>query len=88
MRALFLIPAEDAPRLEGPFSPEFKSFISDCLQKVALTAIAATLVLACHQPAIMGMLGWMYAAVWCIAQLDLLGISIPLSRRSCMPAIG
>lgn len=34
MRALFLIPAEDAPRLDGPFSPEFKSFIAQCLQKV------------------------------------------------------
>jgi len=34
MRALFLIPAEDAPRLDGPFSQEFKSFVAQCLQKV------------------------------------------------------
>ena len=37
MRALFLIPAEDAPRLEGPFSQEFKSFVAQCLQKVLPT---------------------------------------------------
>lgn len=33
MRALFLIPKSDPPRLEGNFSKAFKEFISICMQK-------------------------------------------------------
>lgn len=33
MKVLFLIPKVDAPRLEGPYSNDFTSFIEACLQK-------------------------------------------------------
>lgn len=36
MRALFLIPKDPAPRLEGNFSLEFQNFVERCLQKVLL----------------------------------------------------
>ncbi len=34
MRALFLIPKDPPPRLEGNFSPDFQRFVERCLQKV------------------------------------------------------
>ena len=34
MRALFLIPKDPPPRLEGDFSPDFQRFVERCLQKV------------------------------------------------------
>ena len=34
MRALFLIPKDPPPRLEGDFSPAFQRFVERCLQKV------------------------------------------------------
>ncbi|GBF98708.1 serine threonine kinase [Raphidocelis subcapitata] len=33
MRVLFVIPREPPPRLEGPFSEEFRDFVTACLQK-------------------------------------------------------
>ncbi|CAL5224972.1 g7746 [Coccomyxa viridis] len=33
MRALFLIPKDPPPRLEGDFSPDFQRFVERCLQK-------------------------------------------------------
>lgn len=33
MKVLFLIPKVDAPRLEGPYSNHFTSFVEACLQK-------------------------------------------------------
>lgn len=33
MRVLFLIPQQEAPKLTGNFSVEFKDFVSSCLQK-------------------------------------------------------
>ena len=36
MRALFLIPKDPPPRLEGGFSPDFQRFVERCLQKVHL----------------------------------------------------
>ena len=33
MRALFLIPKNDAPQLEGNFSKPLKSFVASCLEK-------------------------------------------------------
>ena len=38
MRALFLIPKDPPPRLEGGFSPDFQRFVERCLQKVKLWA--------------------------------------------------
>lgn len=35
MKALFVIPKEPPPRLEGGYSPEFKSFVAACLSKEA-----------------------------------------------------
>jgi serine/threonine-protein kinase 24/25/MST4 len=35
MRALFLIPKEDPPKLDGDYSKLFKEFIALCLQKEA-----------------------------------------------------
>jgi serine/threonine-protein kinase 24/25/MST4 len=32
MRVLFVIPREPPPRLEGPFSEEFRDFVAACLQ--------------------------------------------------------
>ena len=40
MRALFLIPKDPAPKLEGTFSAEFQSFVERCLQKVTALASA------------------------------------------------
>ena len=34
MRALFLIPKDPPPRLEGDFSPDFQRFVERCLRKV------------------------------------------------------
>lgn len=42
MKALFVIPKEPPPRLEGAYSPEFKSFVSACLSKEADARPAAS----------------------------------------------
>jgi serine/threonine-protein kinase 24/25/MST4 len=34
MRALFLIPKNAAPQLQGPYSPALRNFVGRCLHKV------------------------------------------------------
>ena len=46
MRALFLIPKDPAPKLEGTFSAEFRNFVECCLQKVSALTSAQLLALS------------------------------------------